>query len=156
VQDIFVKVLGKIHTYDRTKSRFRSWLFGIAHNAVIDQARRRASYQKALDGWVVRVLRNSSSESRKMAEEWGRIHRETILDHALKTVRARTSTKAWACFEQRLLRGRPAAAIAAELKIEPNAVYTAASRVLKRVCELCEEFDEDIGHASELDLSGRC
>ncbi len=31
VQDIFVKLLGKIHTYDRAKSPFRSWLFSVAH-----------------------------------------------------------------------------------------------------------------------------
>src|SRR5262249_19048724 len=56
VQDIFVKLLGKIHTYDRAKCKFRAWLFSLAHNTLIDHARRRAAYQKALDGWVVHVL----------------------------------------------------------------------------------------------------
>jgi hypothetical protein len=90
-----------------------------------------------------------------MAEEWVKIHRERILEHALKEVRARTSSKVWACFEQRLLRNRPAAAIAAELKIEPNAVYVNSSRVLKQVRDVCDEFDEDISHAFQSDLSGR-
>src|SRR5271165_1400378 len=43
VQDIFVKLLSKIHTYKRGKSGFRAWLFSVAHNTLIDAARRRAS-----------------------------------------------------------------------------------------------------------------
>ena len=156
VQDIFVKLLGKIHSYDRAQCKFRTWLFSLAHNTLIDHARRRAAYAKALDGWVVHVLRANPSESLRMAEEWIRIHRERILQHALKQVRARTSTKVWACFEQRLLRNRPAAEIAAELKLEPNVVYVYASRVLKHVRTACEEFDEDISHAFESNVSGRC
>ena len=42
-----MKLLGKIHTYDRAKCRFRSWLFSVAHHTLIDLARRRASYKKA-------------------------------------------------------------------------------------------------------------
>jgi RNA polymerase sigma-70 factor (ECF subfamily) len=152
IQDIYVKLLGKIHTYDRSRCRFRTWLFSVAQNTLIDRARRRASHQKALDGWAGAVLRASSSESVKMEREWVRIHREKILAHALRTVRARVSSKAWTCFEQRLLRDRPAADIARELGIEPNAVYVNACRVLKQVRALCDEFDEDISHAFEPDV----
>jgi RNA polymerase sigma factor (sigma-70 family) len=156
VQDIFVKLLGGIQTYDRTRCRFRSWLFSLAHNTLIDHARRRAAYKRAVDGWVDHVLQATPSDSLRMAEEWVKIHRRSILEHALKTVRARTSARAWACFEQRLLRNRPAAETAAELKMEPSLVYVSASRVLKRVRAVCDEFDEDISHAFEPDVSGRC
>ena len=57
VQDIFEKLLGKIHTYEREKSKFRTWLFSVAHHTLIDRARRRASYRKAVDGWVANILR---------------------------------------------------------------------------------------------------
>ncbi len=85
-----------------------------------------------------------------------RIPREQILDHALKTVRARTLSKVWACFEQRLLRNRPAAAMPAEWKLEPYTVSFYASRILKQVHSCCEEFDEDISHGFESDVSRRC
>jgi RNA polymerase sigma-70 factor (ECF subfamily) len=149
VQDIFVKLLAKIHTYDREKFKFRSWLFSVAHNTLIDHARRRATHRKAVDGWADQMLSATPSDSVRMTEEWTKIHREKILEHALKTVRSRTSSKVWACFEQRLLRNRPAADIAAELKIQPNAVYVNASRVLKQVRAVCDEFDEDISHGFE-------
>jgi RNA polymerase sigma factor (sigma-70 family) len=144
VQDIFVKLLDKIQTYDREKFRFRSWLFAVAQHALVDKARRRASYNKAIDGWVADMLRSTASDSTKLAEEWVKHHRAKILAHALETVRAHTSAKVWACFEQRLLRARPASEIARELGIEPGAVHVNAHRVLKRVREVCQEFDEDL------------
>jgi RNA polymerase sigma-70 factor (ECF subfamily) len=155
VQDIFVKLLAKIHTYDRRKCRFRTWLFRVTHNTLIDRARRKVSYKKAVEGWAAHVLSATPSESTVMEEEWTRLHQERILAHALKVVRARVSSKTWACFQGRLLQDRPAAEIAAELKIELNAVYVNASRVMKQVREVCDEFDEDISHAFESDMPGR-
>jgi hypothetical protein len=110
-------------------------------------ARRRAAYKKALDGWVGQVLKATPADSIVMEREFQRLHREKILAHALTVVRARVSSKSWACFDQRLLKNRPAAEIAAELEVEPNAVFVHACRVLKRVRDVCHEFDVDISHA---------
>ena len=95
------------------------------------------------------------SDNLKMAETWVRIHREKILEHAMETVRARSSTRVWACFEQRLLRDRPGAEIARDLGLEPNAVFVNASRVLKQVREVCQEFDEDLIDARDTSLPRR-
>jgi RNA polymerase sigma-70 factor (ECF subfamily) len=153
VQDIFVKLLAKIQTYDRAKCSFRCWLFIVAHNALIDHARRLASRKKALDGWVLNVLRATPSDSVKMEEEWTAMHQERILKHALKVVKARVSTRAWACFVRRVFHNHPAAEIGRDLSLEPNAVYVNACRVMKLVRTVCEEFDEDMSHAFESDLS---
>jgi RNA polymerase sigma factor (sigma-70 family) len=153
IQDVFVKLLGKIATYDRTKCRFRTWLFTIAQRTLIDHARRRASNDRALHGWAAQMLKPSPSDSVKMEQEWTVIHREKILKHALRIVRMKVSSKAWVCFEHRLLKDRPAAEIARDLKIEPNAVYVNACRVLKLVRSVCDEFDEDMSHAFESDMS---
>jgi RNA polymerase sigma-70 factor (ECF subfamily) len=155
IQDVYVKLLSKIQTYDRAKCRFRTWLFTVAQRTLIDHARRRASYKRALDGWAAQVLKADPSESTRMEEQWTKIHREKILAHALKAVRARVSSRAWTCFQQRVLLNRPAAEIAAELKMEPSSVYVSVCRVMKRVREVCEEFDEDFSHAFESDVSGR-
>jgi RNA polymerase sigma-70 factor (ECF subfamily) len=155
VQDIFIKLLDKIHTYDREQVRFRSWLFAVAHHALIDKARRRASYKKAVDGWVAKMLRSTKSDSTKLAEQWVKHHRAKILAHALETVRAHTSVKVWTCFEQRLLRGRHGSEIARELGIEPGSVFVNAHRVLKNVRAICQEFDEDLSDDDESSLSQR-
>jgi RNA polymerase sigma-70 factor, ECF subfamily len=36
VQDILVKLLRKIESYDRAKCKFRTWLFSQAHHTLID------------------------------------------------------------------------------------------------------------------------
>ena len=155
VQDIFVKLLDKIHSYKREKYRFRSWLFAVAHNTLIDKARRRAAHKKAVDGWVAHVLRSTPSDSLKMAEEWVRLHRSKILAHALATVRGNTSPRVWACFEQRLLLDRPGAEIAKELGCEPPTVYANAHRVLNKVRAICQEFDEDLTNDGDFGLPRR-
>jgi RNA polymerase sigma-70 factor (ECF subfamily) len=155
VQDIFVKLLGKIQTYDREKCSFRSWLFAVAHHTLVDQARRRATQRKAIDGWVAQMLRATESDSVKMGQEWVKLHRQKILVHALKRVRAHTSPRTWACFEQRLLRDRPGAQVGAELGLPSGAVFVNASRVLTRVRTVCQEFDEDLSDDFDSDVSRR-
>jgi RNA polymerase sigma-70 factor, ECF subfamily len=153
IQEIFVKLLLKIGTYDRTLCRFRTWLFRITQNALIDRARRKASREKAHTGWAEHVLEASPSDRVAMELEFQKLHREKILAHALKVVRTQVTPKAWACFEQRLLKDRSAIDIGADLKLSPNAVYVNASGVMKQVRQICVEFDEDISHAREPDLS---
>jgi len=40
--DVFVRAFRTLHTFEGDGERFRSWLFTIAHNAAIDDARRRS------------------------------------------------------------------------------------------------------------------
>lgn len=148
VQDVFLRLIQKISSYDRTRARFRSWLFSVARNALIDQARRRAAQKRAVDGWVARVVRGDPQEDREMEMLFERMHRERILQHAVETVRKRASPAAWICFEQRLFRDRPSAEIAKDLGISTDSVYVHTCRTLKKIRAICEEYDEDLGHAS--------
>src|SRR5258706_9958136 len=51
--EVFVRAFRNIHTVRGDSDRFRSWLFGIAHNAAVDDARsrRRRPRETALDSW---------------------------------------------------------------------------------------------------------
>ena len=74
VQDIFVRLLDKIHTYDRERVRFRSWLFAVAHNSLVDKARRRASFKRPS---TVGSPRCSAQQSRT-ARSWPKTGSNTI------------------------------------------------------------------------------
>ena len=153
VQDVFVKLISKINTYEREKCCFRSWLFAVVNHSLIDAARRKAAHVKAQEGWVVNVLRSTPTESVMLEEAWRKLHQERILKHALKAVRARVSPRAWACFVQRVFNDHPAAQIGHDLGIGAHAVYVNACRVMKLVRKYCLDFDEDMSHAFESDVS---
>jgi len=148
-QDVFLRLIQKIGSYDRTRARFRSWLFSVARHALIDQARRRAAGERAREGWVQHMLSNNPDDGREMERLFDQVHREKILRHAVETVRGRSSRVAWTCFEQRLFRNRSGAEIAEELGISIESVHTHTCRTLKRIRAICEEYDEDLGHASD-------
>lgn len=52
--EVFLRVFGGIERFDGTEGRFRSWVFAIAHNLVIDDRRRRSRrpQQAVLEGDV--------------------------------------------------------------------------------------------------------
>lgn len=52
--EVFLRVFGGIARFEGTEDRFRSWVFAIAHNLVIDDRRRRSRrpLQAVLDGDV--------------------------------------------------------------------------------------------------------
>ena len=86
VQDVFTRVWRHADTYDHTRASFRTWLYGIARNAVIDLKRRRAvrpslavepseldesvgeeSIERALLGWqVATALERLTPEHRQV------------------------------------------------------------------------------------------
>jgi RNA polymerase sigma-70 factor (ECF subfamily) len=153
VQEVFLKLLTKLCTYDLGRSRFRTWLFTVANRTLIDFIRREATRRRLLDGCMAQLLNPTPSDSIRLEQEWTRIHRQKILAHALRVVRSGTSPKSWACFEQRLLRNRTGGEIARDLGVTPNDVYVNACRVMKRVRSLCDAFDEDMSHGFESDIT---
>jgi RNA polymerase sigma-70 factor, ECF subfamily len=52
VQEVFTRVWRKADSYDPSRASFRTWLYGIARNAIIDQ-KRRASVRPALSAHEV-------------------------------------------------------------------------------------------------------
>ena len=52
--EVFLRVFGGVARFEGTEGRFRSWVFAIAHNLVIDDRRRRSRrpQQSVLDGDV--------------------------------------------------------------------------------------------------------
>jgi RNA polymerase sigma factor (sigma-70 family) len=146
IQDVFVRLLQALPTFefDGKRGRFRSYLWKLTYSALVDQARRIKSRRRAEEKWVERFQDADEAESDKVQQELNAINQQQILEKALARVRSETSSKAWTCFEQRLLRDRPGAVIAAELGISDKAVFVYASRVLKAVRTHCAALAEEL------------
>jgi RNA polymerase sigma factor (sigma-70 family) len=146
-QDVFVRLLQSLPTFelDKQRGRFRSYLWKLTYSALVDQARRVKVRVQAEEQWVKRFHEASESESRKVQDELNEINRQQILKRVLPNVRSATSPTAWTCFEERLLKDRPGADIAAELAISTDAVYVYASRVMKLVRRQCAAIADELG-----------
>jgi RNA polymerase sigma factor (sigma-70 family) len=143
VQGIFISLLRKLPSFDldHRKGRFRTWLWQVAHNAVVDWARGRRRIQRAED----RRRDEWHEQATEPDDDWINMHRRRVLQFVTDRVRAATAPKTWACFERHLLQGRPGAEVGAELDLPANTVYVNATRVLKRVREQCAAYREDLG-----------
>jgi RNA polymerase sigma-70 factor (ECF subfamily) len=154
-QDVFRRLVTILPTFELNprKGRFRTYLWKLTYNTLVDQARRKKVRDRAEEEWVRRFSEADESETRKFEELWTIQHRKRILEVALPRVRATTSRTAWACFEGRLVHRRPAADLAAKLGISANAVYVYASRVLQEVRRRCAEIEGELGDDCDLHLS---
>jgi RNA polymerase sigma factor (sigma-70 family) len=147
IQDVFARLLRTTpeFTLGGKPGRFRGSLWKVTFSALVDQARQVKAQRQAEEEWVRRFRDGDESESRQVEREWDELEQQHRLEIAMQRVRAVTSARSWACFEQRLLRDRPSADIAAELGITANAVFVYASRVLKAVRRECVALTEELG-----------
>jgi len=135
VQDVLAVMVQALPTfdYDRDKS-FRGWLRTVTLNKYHEQRRRRAAAPPTegddrLDGL------EGAPESDQF---WEREFREQLVARALEVMRGEFRESTWrACWEA-VVSGRSAADIAAELGITEVAVWSAKSKVLRRLREELE------------------
>jgi RNA polymerase sigma factor (sigma-70 family) len=152
-QDVFIRLWQSLPSFelDSKRGRFRTYLWKLTYSALVDGARRIKVRRRAEEEWVNRFLVADETESRQLHRELEEINRQQILEKVLPLVQSVTTSTAWSCFEQRVLRGRPALAIADELGISTGNVYVYSSRVMKRVRRQCDTLAEELG--DQLDTS---
>lgn len=143
VQDVFARLVPAMARFqlDSQRGHFRSWLWKVTHNAMADWARRRAIRYRAEKGWIDQQERESEGQS---SDEWNDFYHRRMMEVAIERVRATTLPATWACFEGKILAGRPAAEVAAELDVSTNVVYVNASRVLAKVREEMAVLEESL------------
>ena len=144
-QDVFSRILRVFTTFqlDRTRGKFRSWLWRVTMSAAADRLRREGRRNAAEQLWREQFCVPSDRT------QWERDVRRKILDDALMKVRGTSARQTWSCFERHVLECIPAADVASELGVSCNTVYVNASRVLSRVRALCALCLEDLSDEPE-------
>lgn len=148
VQEVFARLHRALPTFqlNRERGRFRTWLYQVASSALTDWGRVRNRQIRAEQGWRERqptAPTVAPSESDDLTAE-----RRRVLELALTRVRTHSQPKTWACFEQRILRGRASAAVAAELGLTVNAVNVNAARTLARLRKQCVACRKEVADES--------
>ena len=121
--------------YDPAKGRFRGWLQTVAHNAWRDlrDNRRRAGWGGG-DPHVQRLLEEQEDRG-GLAEALDEQFQAELYDEAQARVQLRVSRDTWQAFQLLAIDGRPAAEVAAKLRLKVAAAYAARHRVQKMLAE---------------------
>jgi RNA polymerase sigma factor (sigma-70 family) len=129
VQDVFTVLFEKLpaFAYDQRR-RFRGWLWTLTRHRFLTGRRRDAVAQQAAAELARRLPEELDSNPVEDEE-----YRRYIVQRAAALLRSEFEETTWQAFWQCLVEERPAEAVAQELGLSVGAVYTAKSRVLRRL-----------------------
>jgi RNA polymerase sigma-70 factor (ECF subfamily) len=141
VQEVFLAAARGVAHFRRNGSgrSFRAWLWGIARNKLKDHWHAKGKDPVAQGGTdhQLGLAEVPAPEGRADADEAPAIEQGSLARRALDLIRQDFQERTWKAFWRFEVDGLPAAAVATELGITPNAVHVAVCRVRKR---LREEF----------------
>lgn len=135
VQEVFATLVRSLPNFqlDHSRGRFRTWLWRVMHNAMVDWSRRRHCRTAAEDEARKETPLAVDPEEPEEEAEWLAAHRRRILQYVLEQIRGKSNATTWKCFDLHILQGRSSADVAAELGQTSNSVYVNASRILAKV-----------------------
>jgi RNA polymerase sigma-70 factor (ECF subfamily) len=130
VQDVLTLLVQKLpeFVYDRQKS-FRSWLRTVTLNKWRENQRHQAPAPLAGNSATLACLASPDQANAL----WEAEYRQHLIGRALEVMQKDFQPATWKACLETVVRGRPAAAIAAELGMTVGAVHAAKFRVLARL-----------------------
>lgn len=137
-QRVLLSVAGSISEWksDPERARFRSWLARVARNAIVDTFRRE---KPDLGQGGSTIMHRLAEEPVPADDEMEWEHRREVFRWAAKQVRWEFEDETWLAFWLITVEGKPTSEVAKELNKSVGAIYTAKSRVMKRLQEKVQE-----------------
>jgi RNA polymerase sigma-70 factor (ECF subfamily) len=132
LQDVFLLLIQKLpeFRYDPAR-RFRGWLWTVTRNRWLERCRQATPAAQGDGGATLDLLGVPDTTEEVDAEEYRRF----LTARALELMQAEFHPTTWRACWAVVVESRPAAEVATELGLTPNAVYIARSRVLSRLRE---------------------
>jgi RNA polymerase sigma-70 factor, ECF subfamily len=143
VQEVFMAVAGSISPWLQRDDRgsFRAWLLRIARNAAVDMITQRATRSLGRDGSGAQVhLANLAAP--ELSDALDLQYERTIFQWASERVRASVAEHTWQAFWLTSIEELSIEATAAKLKTRPGNIYFARSRVMARIKELVQQYQD--------------
>lgn len=143
VQQVLSAVAGAIERWqpDEDRGRFRTWLQTIARNLIINALSRRAADRASGESGERELLAQQAAldgpDSQLITTEC----RREIFQWAARQVRDEFQADTWEAFWHTAVEGRDAAEVARLIAKTPGAVYTARSRVMRRLKQKILEWE---------------
>lgn len=133
-QGVLMSVYGTISKWepDRKRAKFRSWLYTIAKNALIDHWRAKKP-DAAQGGTTALQMLYEHPEGPVSEEEIDRDLKREMFRFAAREIRAEFSEDSWLAFWQTAVECQDIPAVARQLRKTIGAVYIARCRVMQRL-----------------------
>lgn len=146
VQNVMLSVARAIGRWqpDTGRGKFRTWLFRIARNQLIDAGAKLRSQVSGRGGTTMMGVLGELPASDTWSKEEIRLsHRRELFRWVADQVMSSVKQTTWQAFWQTAVVDRPAEDVAHELGISVGAVYIARSRVLSRMRDEVQKWEGD-------------
>ena len=138
-QEVLVSVsksIGKLAT-GPGQPKFRNWLSRVTRNEIVDAFRKRKPDNAEGGSNAANVLKQSpAADETEIEYEYER----AIFRRAASLVKGEFQENSWTAFWQTTVVGESVASTAVQVGRSPGAIYTARSRVMKRIKAVVEEL----------------
>ena len=146
VQNVMMSVARAVGRWkpDGDRGRFRTWLFRIARNQLIDTLQRRKQQfsVQGLSGFVSALDRNLMTGALSESEI-ARSHRQELFLWAAERVKNSVREVTWQAFWKSAVEECDVEQVAAALNLTTGAVYIARSRVLAKLRDEVRKWESD-------------
>lgn len=146
VQNVFLAVARAVGRWrpDQNRARFRTWLFRIARNQLIDVLNKRSTQSQARGGTsMLDILTMLPAVDPLSSDEVRLSHRRELFRLAATGVKSSVKPETWQAFWLTAVQQKSVEQAAAELKLSVGAVYIARSRVLARLRAEVQRWEDD-------------
>jgi RNA polymerase sigma-70 factor (ECF subfamily) len=144
VQEVFMAVASSISDWlgRDDRGRFRAWLLRIARNAAVDMITQKATRSLGRDGSEAQVHLASYPAASELSSALDLEYERMVFQWASAHVRESVAEHTWQAFWLTSIEELSVEEAAAQLNTRPGNIYFARSRVITRIKELAQQYQD--------------
>ncbi|MEZ6061710.1 MAG: sigma-70 family RNA polymerase sigma factor [Planctomycetaceae bacterium] len=145
VQNVMLSVARAVGHWspDEARGRFRTWLFRIARNQLLDVvAKHRKQIQSRGGSNFFAAVADLSADDPTAADQLCLEHRRELFRWAAERVKSNVRETTWKAFWLTAVEDHPVEMVADQLGLTPGAIYIARSRVLAKLRDEVQKWED--------------